>query len=95
VDFVKFVRSVEGKPVTRFAEGGRGGVRVAALFGASRVEGRVVYDTAAVSAITAEEWERFGKIYARNIVDGHLVECTREEYDAYRAAQSASAGGVS
>lgn len=89
--FVKFVRCVKDKPVTRFVIGARGGARAGNFFGARRVDGSLVYDEEAVHAITAEEWDRFGRIYQRNIDDRHLVEVKREVYVAFVEAQAARA----
>ena len=83
--FVRFVRCKEGKPVTRFVKGDRGGARPASFFGARRVDGRLVYDTEAVHAITEEEWSAFGRIYQRNIDDGDLEDVPREAWSAYNA----------
>jgi len=89
--FVKFVRCVKDKPVTRFIVGARGGARAGNFFGARRVDGSLVYDEEAVHAITADEWDRFGRIYQRNLDDKHLVEVKPEVYVAFLEAQAARA----
>lgn len=89
--FIKFVRCVKDKPVTRFVVGARGGARAGNFFGARRVDGQLVYDEDAVHAITEDEWDRFGRIYQRNIDDRHLVEVPPEAYVAFLEAQAAGA----
>lgn len=83
--FVRFVRAVEGKPVTRFVTGPGGAPQAGRFFGAERIERKLVYDTEAVHAITADEWDRYGRIYERNIRDGDLVEVDRKAFEAFRA----------
>lgn len=93
--FVRFVRAVQDRPVTRFVKGPGGAPQAGRFFGAERVEGRLVYDVETVHAITAGEWEDFGRIYERNIRERDLVEVKREDWaasvDARKKAQPAKA----
>lgn len=110
-NFARFLRLARDAPVTRFALDATGRARPASRFSVRREDGRLVFDTTTIHAITKDEWENFGRIYARNVRDKDLVEHERSEWEAQtkerkeawqkakeeaaRAAKAESAGGVS
>jgi len=81
-NFTRFLRLARDAPVTRFALDATGRERPASLFGGRREDGKLVFDTTTIHAITETEWERFGRIYARNVRDKDLVEHERSEWEA-------------
>lgn len=84
-----YVSCVDGKPVTRYRLGERGG-RPGDAIGTTRGEGRtIVYRPDDIIMIPPAEVAAFGRIYLRAIKDRHLVQRTREEYDAFVATQKA------
>lgn len=86
-----YVSCVDGKPVTRFALGGRGGARQGSVIGAVRGEGRAyTYNPRAVVMISAGEVEKFGREYERAIADKHLVRRTEDDFEAWQLAQKAA-----
>lgn len=87
---VRFVSCVRDKPVTRFLLTPSRGTRTGNLFGASRVDGELVYDEQLVIGLTALEWGTFGRTYERNLRDGHLTPRTREDFEAQRKAHQAA-----
>lgn len=83
--FELFVSCVEGKPVARFGSDD--------LIGAVRISDekgrRIEYDTERVVALTKREVAAARKAYRKVLERGGLVVRTREEWDAWRAAQKA------
>ena len=91
-----YVSCVDGKPVTRFRLGGRGGRTLGDPIGADRGEGRAwIYDPARVVRIPPDEVAVFGRIYERAITDGDLVRRTVEDFEQQnnREAIDASPNG--
>lgn len=87
-----YVSCVDGKPVSRFRLGGRGGARAADLIGATRGEGRAItYDVERVVMISGAEVAAFGREYERAIRDGNLTRRTAEDFTAYQAASKTRA----
>lgn len=88
--FALFVSSVEGRAVSRF--GTATGRQANELIGARRSsEGPIVWDTEAITALSAREAEAFSKEYRDAIAEGSLVKRTEEAYLAWVAAQHARA----
>lgn len=72
-----FVSSVEGRIVHKF------GSRIP--IGVSDTNGKIAWDTQAITMITPADVERYGAAYAKHIRAGDLVERTQEEFDAFKA----------
>lgn len=87
-----YVSCVDGKPVTRYRLGGRGGRTLGDPIGADRGEGRAwIYDPARVVRIPPEEVAVFGRIYERAIADGHLIRRTEAEHAAQNTKKTREA----
>ena len=84
LDTAIFVSSVTGSLVTR-----HGSHR---LIGAEVTPGGIpVWNIDQVVAIPREEYDRYLHEYSTELRDGALVRRTRDDYDAYQAAQVAPA----
>jgi hypothetical protein len=75
--FSRYVRSVEGRLVSRWGESG--------LFGAIRTVDKVTgitlaWDTKRVTGLTQDYCDRFNKELRRAFANGDLVECTTADY---------------
>lgn len=73
--FAKYVSAVSGRLVPRY--GLRGAYIGATL---DPTTGRATFDTEAVSALTADEWQRFGREYRRALAAGDLTERTETDF---------------
>lgn len=84
VEFVRFVRSVEGRLVTRWdAPPACIGARIASAEERKAGAPPIVWDTQVVVPLTAQFCARYDRELRQAIVGGDLVECSRDDWGAW------------
>lgn len=83
-----FVSSVSGALVTRMPTLRTGRP---AWIGASRVEGKLVWDEKEIVRIPADEFASYRKTYQRALDNGELKQRTEAEYEAHHKEREAKA----